>query len=72
MADKLILGYWGIRGKGQVPRLLLNYVGADWEEKVYTDPTAWFGGDKQSLGFDFPNLPYLIDGDLKLSETIAI
>lgn len=30
MADKLILGYWGIRGKAQVPRLLLNYTGANW------------------------------------------
>ena len=30
MADRLILGYWGIRGKGQVPRLLLSYTGANW------------------------------------------
>lgn len=24
------------------------------------------------MGFDFPNLPYLIDGDLKLTESKAI
>jgi glutathione S-transferase len=27
---------------------------------------------KQSLGLDFPNLPYLIDGDVKISQSIAI
>lgn len=29
----------------------------------------WFGKDKQSLGFDFPNLPYIIDGDKKLTQS---
>lgn len=24
------------------------------------------------MGFDYPNLPYLIDGNVKLTETIAI
>ena len=28
--------------------------------------------DKNSLGLDFPNLPYLIDGEIKITETIAI
>lgn len=32
----------------------------------------WFGQDKQSIGFDFPNLPYIIDGDFKLTESAAI
>lgn len=72
MADKIIFAYWGIRGKGQVPRLLLAYTGANWQDNSYSDPTKWFGADKQSLGFDFPNLPYLIDGDLKLTESSAI
>ena len=27
---------------------------------------------KNSLGFDFPNLPYVIDGDTKLTETVAV
>ena len=66
------LGYWGIRGRGQVPRLLLSYTGLEWENVAYTDPAQWFGNDKLNLGFDFPNLPYLIDGDLKLSESDAI
>lgn len=67
MATKLKFGYWATRGRAQVPRHLLAYTGAQWEEVAYTDPAQWFGGDKQSLGLDFPNLPYLIDEDLKLT-----
>ena len=32
---------------------------------------CWFS-EKQSLGLDFPNLPYFIDGDVNLTETRAI
>lgn len=72
-SNKYILGYWGIRGRGQVLRLLLAYTGLEWEDKVYTGPEKWFGnGDKLTLGFDFPNLPYLIHGDFKLTESYAI
>ena len=32
---------------------------------------CWFDV-KHDLGFDFPNLPYFIHGDLKMSESMAI
>lgn len=71
--SKIRLGYWAIRGRGQVPRLLLSYSGLDWEEEVYQDASKWFGaGDKTKLGLDFPNLPYLISGDFKITESSAI
>lgn len=72
MADKVVHGYWGVRGAGQISRLLLAYTGAAWEDVKYTSPDQWFGKDKLEIGFNFPNLPYLIDGDLKLTETSAI
>jgi glutathione S-transferase len=72
MADTIKLGYWGIRGQGHVARLLLAYSGLKWENVAYTDHNQWFGVDKINLGFDFPNLPYLIDGDFKISESSAI
>ena len=73
MDSKFVLGYWGIRGRGQVLRHLLAYSGLEWEDKVYTGPEKWFGnGDKQTLGMDFPNLPYLTNGEFKLSESVAI
>ncbi len=70
--SKVTLGYWKIRGRGQVPRLLLAYTNAFWEDVQYTAPEQWFAADKQSLKLDFPNLPYLIDGDFKITETSAI
>ena len=47
MEQKVTLGYWGIRGRGQVPRLLLAYTDAVWEETTYVGPDQWFGKDKQ-------------------------
>lgn len=70
--SKVTLGYWKSRGRAQVARLLLAYVGMAWEDVQYKEPQQWFGKDKESLGLEFPNLPYLIDGDLKLTETRAI
>ena len=61
------LGYWGVRGGGQVSRLLLGYTGLEFEDVRYTEREKWFEDDKKNLGLDFPNLPYLIDGDFKFS-----
>ena len=57
------LAYWGIRGLAQVPRLLLAFSGVHFEDYHYTNADTWFKNDKLHLGIDFPNLPYLIDGD---------
>lgn len=72
MDSQVTLGYWGIRGLGQVPRLLLTYTKANWKEKTYSDRNAWFNQDKANIGFSFPNLPYLIEGSLKITESMAV
>jgi glutathione S-transferase len=69
---KVKLGYWGIRGLGQVPRLLLSYSGVEFEDKQYTNGEDWFKNDKVNLGLSFPNLPYLVDGEYELTESAAI
>ena len=69
---KPVLGYWDIRGRAQVLRLLFSCVGQEFENKTYKTPEEWFSGDRHKLGFDFPNLPYLMDGDYRLTETNAI
>jgi len=72
------LGYWAIRGLGSPLRYLLHYTGTEFEDKQYeVGPDPATGKDcwlkvKPTLGMDFPNLPYYIDGDLKLSESRAI
>ena len=72
------LGYWNIRGLGEVVRLLLEYLEQKYEQKSYelTDGPEfsrqqWLD-EKFNIGLDFPNLPYLKDGDFKLTETTAI
>ncbi|EUB57911.1 Glutathione S-transferase [Echinococcus granulosus] len=73
-----VLAYWDIKGLGERSRLLLKYVGVEYDDKQYTfgpaptlDRNAWLS-EKFSLGLDFPNLPYYIDGDFKLTQSGAI
>eukprot|EP00118_Oscarella_pearsei_P014183 m.119944 g.119944 ORF g.119944 m.119944 type:complete len:213 (+) comp37714_c0_seq1:58-696(+) len=67
------LGYWDIRGLAQPIRLLLTYCGEEFEDKRYpaTDRKSW-SDVKFSLGLPMPNLPYLIDGDVKVVQSNAV
>lgn len=71
------LGYWDIRGVAQPIRHLLAYKEVEFEDKQYScpapdfDQSSWLS-EKFTLGLDFPNLPYIIDGDVKLSQSLAI
>jgi len=66
-----VLGYWTLRGRGEPIRNLLHFADVKFEDKHYTGMEEW-GKDKEALGLDFPNLPYYIDGDRKITETTAI
>ncbi len=68
---KIIIGYWGIKGRAEVLRMFAEYVGLPYENKLYADPGEWFGKDKPTLKSDFPNLPYIKDGDRIVTETEA-
>lgn len=70
--DKLILGYWGIQGLGHPTRWLLAYHKLDWEDKQYKESSEWFDKDKPALKTDFPNLPYIKDGDFVITESKAV
>jgi len=51
---------------------LLGYCEIPYEEKLYKKPADWFEKEKFSLGLTYPNLPYIIDGETKLTGSIAI
>lgn len=67
----ITFGYWGIKGLGGYCRLVAKHCGVALNE-VNPEGPAWFGGEKFNTGLDFPNLPYLIDGDFKITEHTAI
>ena len=52
----------------------MEYLEIPYEWKEYTPATAneWLEQDKINWGIDFPNLPYVIDGDFKTSQTQTI
>ena len=73
-----MLCYWDIRGLGQPIRLLLNYTGTEFEDRMLScgpapgfDRSCWLD-NKFSFGLDFPNLPYYIDGEVKITQSNAI
>uniref|UniRef100_A0A7S3JAC0 glutathione transferase n=1 Tax=Euplotes harpa TaxID=151035 RepID=A0A7S3JAC0_9SPIT len=75
---EIIIGYWNIRGLGRPILLLAEYLKVPHEYKAYEEGDApEFSKDswlieKNSLGLAFPNLPFLIDGEYKLTESFAI
>jgi glutathione S-transferase len=72
------LGYYDTRGLAQPIRLLLKYAGVEFNDKRYEfgpgstlaeieSIRKYWLTDKSNLGLDFPNLPYYIDRDVKVS-----
>ncbi|KAI2806758.1 Glutathione S-transferase Mu 3 [Blomia tropicalis] len=76
MSPKPIVGYFAARGRAEPIRLLLRYAGVDFEDKRYafdmkTHTSEWYDV-KFKLGLDFPTVPYYIEGDLKMTQSLAI
>ena len=69
--DKLTVAYWGTQGLAHPIRWLLAYHKIDFEDKHYTDRDVW-AKDKAALPTDFPNLPYIKDGDTVITESVAV
>ena len=73
-----MLGYWKIRGLAAQIRYMFFYLDVPFVDKFYQvgpppeyDRSCWYS-EKYALGLEFPNVPYLFDGDVKLTETQAI
>lgn len=70
-----VLGFWDLRGLASPIRHLLTYAGQDFVDKRYTigpppdfECDEWIAKDKLNVPLDFENLPYYIDGDVKISQ----
>lgn len=72
------LGYWSIRGLAAQIRMMFYYLNVNFEDKIYDcgpapdfDRSCWTDV-KFTMGMEYPNLPYLIDGETKITETTGI
>ena len=75
-SGKPTFGFWKMRGFGQQIRHLLAYCKVDYEQTLFDQgPAPDFVEDewqsvKGTYGFDFPNLPFFIDGEFKMTYLI--
>ncbi|KAI9344924.1 glutathione S-transferase Mu 3-like protein [Obelidium mucronatum] len=72
-----ILGYWNIRGLAAPIRYVLEYTKTPYEDRVYTQGddlsrAEWTDVKPSMTDLAFPNLPYFLDGDLKITQSGAI
>ena len=72
------LGSWNCRGFASQIRYELVFLGVEYQEEIYQqgdapdyDRSQWLE-KKDTLGLKFPNLPYYIDGETRLTDTMAI
>lgn len=72
------LAYWKTRGLAQPIRLLLHYIGQDFDDVKFEmgegpefNKEEWLS-KKFTFGLEFPNIPLYIDGDVKISQSNAI
>jgi len=80
----LELGYWKVRGIAGGIKVFLEYTGEKWTDTFYEahalpdgewDRTEWTNdkfSEKFQNDFSFPNLPWLRDGDIKITQSSAI
>ena len=65
-------GYWPIRYQGDVIRWLMNYLELEYAEYNPKSQEDWYVYKKDAIGLSFTSLPYLIDGDIKMTDYRAI
>jgi len=77
--NKPVLGYWAIRGLAHPIRFLFAHLGVDFEDVQYECTgsaeegwgSPWYGV-KGTLGLELANLPYIIHGDVKVTQSVAV
>ncbi|GFY41279.1 glutathione S-transferase [Trichonephila inaurata madagascariensis] len=69
---KSTLGYWNIRAIAEPIRYLLHHEKEQFEDRRYLFTDYTWKNEKNALGLDFPNLPYYIDGNIRITQSTAI
>jgi glutathione S-transferase len=67
----LTIGYWGIKGLGELVRLSALLAGAEYTDYHPAGPEAW-AEKKATLNTALPNLPFIDHNGFILTESGAI
>jgi glutathione S-transferase len=68
----IVVGYYNLRGKAQVPRLLLEYLKVDYEDKIFTLPEWQKYSQEETQDFVFPVLPFLREGNFVCTDSVPM
>lgn len=71
-AARVVIGYYNLRGKAQVCRLLLEYLGVEYEDRLYSLAEWQKASIDPSLPFAFPALPFLKEGPFVVTESVPM
>jgi glutathione S-transferase len=73
-----VLGGWRVRGLGAWSKALLKHLEVEFEDKMHIigpapdyDASDWTSV-KHNLGLELANIPYYIDGDVRLTGSVVI
>jgi glutathione S-transferase len=69
--NSLVFGYWALRGKAHMIRLVMEYLRIPYEDIVYRTPQSWYE-DSLAKSSKATELPYLIDDGFVLDEAVPI
>jgi len=66
--------YWNVRGRVYSLITLLEYTNTAYTWKKTTDPDTYFSSKSalKNSGLLYPNLPYIVHNDIKISESWAL
>lgn len=68
---KLVFGYWALRGKAHMIRLVMEYLNIPYQDVIYITPQSWYEDSLAKANRQL-DLPYLIDDDFILDEAVPI
>lgn len=69
---QITIGYYNLRGKAQVCRLLAEYFGVSYVDRLFTLAEWDRFKTQHTKNWSFPDLPYLQENDFVITESVPM
>jgi glutathione S-transferase len=70
--NRIVVGYYNLRGKAQVCRLLCEYLGVEYQDKLFSLAEWQRFNNEKARDWSFPCLPYLREGTFIVTESVPM